>query len=235
LVSPYGHTITPLRPALCGIVTAQSCTALAGLALKNVTLTIFRGQKKIFTEFGELTFQAYGMAGPIAISASSYVNRIPANELTLSIDLKPALTEEQIDLRLKRDFAEIGNQPMFNSLRKFLPKQVIASVLAKSNVSAKKKNTELSAQELERLILTVKNFLFDVTGLRPIEEAIVTSGGISVKEINPKTMQSKVIQNLYFAGEMIDVDALTGGFNLQIAFSTGFRAGKSAANSLIEL
>lgn len=230
-----GHSVTPLRPALCGILTAQSCTALAGLALKNVTLTVFRGQKKIFTEFGELTFQAYGMAGPIAISASSYVNRIPANELTLSIDLKPALTEEQIDLRLKRDFVEIGNQPMFDSLRKFLPKQLIAPVLAKANISTKKKNKELSPQEIQQLILAVKNFTFTVKGLRPIEEAIVTSGGISVKEINPKTMQSKLVKNLYFAGEMIDVDALTGGFNLQIAFSTGFRAGQNATNSLIEI
>ncbi len=229
-----GHSITPLRPALCGIVTAQSCSAMAGLALKNVTLTVFRGQKKIFTEFGELTFQAYGMAGPIAISASSYINRIPASELILSIDLKPALNEEQIDLRLKRDFAQIGNQPMFDSLRKFLPKQLIASVLAKANISSKKKNAELSAQELQQLIFSVKNFTFYAKGLRPIEEAIVTSGGISVKEINPKTMQSKLVKGLYFAGEMIDVDALTGGFNLQIAFSTGFRAGQSAANSLIE-
>ncbi len=229
-----GHTVTPLRPALCGIVTVQPCATIAGLALKNVTLTVLRGQKKIFTEFGELTFQAYGIAGPIAISASSFINRISFNELTLSIDLKPALTEEQIALRLKRDFGIVGNLSMFESLRKFLPKQLIASVLAKANISTKKKNSELSVQELQQLIFTVKNFTFTVKGLRPIEEAIVTSGGISVKEINPKTMQSKLMQNIYFAGEMIDVDALTGGFNLQIAFSTGFRAGQSAAAAHIK-
>ena len=234
-VQPLGHTVTPLRPALCGIVTTQPCAAMAGLALKNVTLSVFRGQKKIFSEFGELTFQAYGMAGPIAISASSYLNRIPVNELTLSIDLKPALSKEQIDLRLKRDFAEIGNHPMFESLRKFLPKQLIAPVLAKADLSTKKKNAELSPQEIEQLVSTVKSFTFSVKGLRPVEEAIVTAGGISVKEINPKTMQSKLVNHLYFAGEMIDVDALTGGFNLQIAFSTGYRAGQSAANSLNEI
>ncbi len=224
-----GHSVTQLKPALCGIVLTQPCAPLAGLALKNVTLTVLRGQKKIFQDFGELTFQAYGIAGPMAISASSYVNRIPPNELSFVVDLKPALSEEQVLLRLQRDFAEIGNLPMYDSLRKLLPKQMILRVLERAGISPKRKNSELSQESLSKLVFCIKNCSWQMKGLRPLEEGIITSGGVSVKEIDPKTMQSKLISGLFFAGEMIDVDALTGGFNLQIAFSTGYRAGRSAS------
>lgn len=229
LAQSVGHTLVPIAPALCGINLGGDFKSLSGLALKNVTLSIFSGEKRLYSDFGELTFMPYGISGPIVLSASSKINRLNVAELTAKIDWKPALTAEVLDARILRDFSELKNQPMEQSLVKLLPRQAILPVLKAANISPSKNNNSLSKKERDTLVATLKAFPLTLRSLRSIEESIVTAGGISVKEVNPKTMQSKLVPNLYFAGEVLDLDAFTGGYNIQIALSTGAKAGKNAA------
>ena len=226
-----GHTVVDLKPSLVPLNIHEGfCTALSGLSLKNVNLSIFEDGKKkpIFSEFGEMLFTHFGISGPLVLSASSHIRYMGKKEYKAVIDLKPALTLEQLDNRILRDFAEEQNKDFANSLSALLPKSLIPVVVKLSKIDANKKVNQISREERLNLCNLIKAFPLNITGFRPIEEAIITSGGISVKEIDPKTMQSKLVNGLFFAGEIIDVDAYTGGFNLQIAFSTGYVAGKNA-------
>lgn len=232
IAESLGHTVTPLRPSLVGIECHEGfCTRLAGLSLKNVTLSLYENGKKkpLYSDLGEMLFTHTGVSGPLSLSASAYLRKLDKKQYFLEIDLKPALDVAQLDKRLLRDFEEYSNRDFANSLDKLLPKSIIPIMINMSGISPHTKVNQISREQRTALINAVKHFKLNVTGLRPIEEAIVTSGGISVKEINPATMMSKLVDGLYFAGEVIDVDAFTGGFNLQIAFSTGFLAGESAA------
>lgn len=221
-----GHNVIPPRAALTGLnLKGEEYKELQGLSLKNVTLNVFRNEKKIFSDFGEMIFTHFGVSGPIVLSASSIINKLPLNELKLSIDLKPALSEEELDLRILRDFNECKNKDFRNSLFGLLPKALVNTIIVRTGINPLKKVNEINAKERKILLNILKNLSFNIQSLRPIEEGIVTSGGVNVREINPKTMESKIVKGLYFAGEVLDVDAFTGGFNLQIAFSTGFAAG----------
>ena len=223
-----GHNIVPLRPALVGI---ELCGAdfldMQGLSLKNVSLTAKYKEKIIYSNFGEMLFTHFGLSGPIVLSCSSKINRCEPSEIELTIDLKPALTEEVLDGRLIREFKENNTKTVATVMRSLLPKTLIDCVLKRSQVSASKNCSQITLKERKNIIRTLKNLTFIPKRLRPIEESIITAGGVDVKEINPKTMESKLIKGLYFAGEVLDIDAFTGGFNLQLAFSTGFVAGKS--------
>ena len=201
---------------------------LQGVSLKNVTLTVKSGEKTIFSEFGEMLFTHFGVSGPIVLSCSSYINRKDLNNLTFYIDLKPALNNETISNRLIREFKENNTKILSSVMRSLLPKALTEVVLLQARVSGNKNCSEITVEERTRLIQSLKGLKFQPKKLRPIEEAIITSGGVCVKEINPKTMESKLIKGLFFAGEVLDVDAVTGGYNLQIAFSTGYIAGKNA-------
>ncbi len=226
-----GHTVTELKPSLVPLTIHEGfCTKLAGLSLKNVTLNVFEeGKKKpLFSEMGEMLFTHFGISGPLVLSASSHIRYIGKKNYTAFIDLKPALTAEQLDNRILRDFSEEQNKDFSNSLGKLLPKSLIPVIVKLSGIDGSKKVNQISKEERNTLCGLLKALPLHITGFRPIEEAIITSGGISVKEIDPKTMQSKLVNGLFFAGEIIDVDAYTGGFNLQIAFSTGFMAGSNA-------
>jgi len=223
-----GHTIISPKPALCPIEISNSfCKELQGVSLKNVKLTLKNKEKVIFSELGEMIFTHFGVSGPIVLSCSSFINKYNANDLTLSIDLKPALTFEQLDDRVQRDFLKYKNRDLQNSLNELLPKSLIKVIIELSGIPFYKKNDVITKDERKKLVTVLKNIDLKIKRLRPIEEAIITSGGINVKEINPKTMESKLVKGLYFAGEVLDVDALTGGYNLQIAFSTGFMAGNA--------
>ena len=224
-----GHTVTELRPSIVPIMTKEGfCSRLCGLSLKNVTLTLYEAGKKkpIFSELGEMMFTDFGITGPLVLSASAYVNKAP--ELySIKVDLKPALDAETLDKRILRDFASEPNKDFINSLDALLPKRLISVVVNLSGIEPRKKVNGITREERSRLVTVIKGLSLSVLRLRPIEEAVVTSGGISLKEINPATMESKLISGLYFAGEIIDVDCFTGGFNLQTAFSTGYLAGIS--------
>ena len=231
MAQKLGHTVTELKPSLVPLCIHEGfCTHLAGLSLKNVTLSIFEtGKKKpLFSEMGEMLFTHFGISGPLVLSASSHIRYMGKKEYTAFVDLKPALTTEQLDNRILRDFAEEQNKDFANSLSKLLPKSLIPVIIKLSGIKSDKKVNQIEREERLGLCKLIKALPLHITGFRPIEEAIITSGGISVKEIDPKTMQSKLVRGLFFAGEIIDVDAYTGGFNLQIAFSTGFAAGKNA-------
>jgi len=222
-----GHTITDIRPSLVPIEVEEDWIGeLAGLSLKNVALTVFDSKgKKIYTDFGEMMFAHFGLTGPIVLSASAHMRKMGTESYRLALDLKPALEEKQLDARICRDFQEGLNRDFRNSLGKLLPVRLIPQVIALSGIDPYKKVNSVTKEERSRLVQTIKRMEFQVKGFCPIEQAIITSGGVSVKEINPSTMESKLIPGLYFAGEIIDVDAYTGGFNLQIAFSTGHLAG----------
>ncbi len=225
-----GHTVTELKPSLVPLCCHEGfCSKLSGLSLRNVTLSVFEeGKKKpIFKEMGEMLFTHFGISGPLVLSASSYMRKIDRASYTAKIDLKPALTEEQLDKRILRDFSEQQNKDFGNSLDALLPKSLIPVIIGLSNINPHQKVNQISKEQRSKLCNIIKNLTLHITGFRPIEEAIITSGGISVKEINPSTMESKLVKGLFFAGEIIDVDAFTGGFNLQIAFSTGFLAGEN--------
>ncbi len=231
IAESLGHTVTELKPSLVPLNIHEGfCTKLAGLSLKNVTLSVFEDGKKkpLFSEMGEMLFTHFGISGPLVLSASSHIRYMGKKNYIAFIDLKPALTLEQLDNRILRDFAELQNKDFINSLDKLLPKSLIPVIVKLSGIEPNKKVNQISREERVRLCEIIKALPLHITGFRPIEEAIITSGGISVKEIDPKTMQSKLIEGLYFAGEIIDTDAYTGGFNLQIAFSTGFVAGENA-------
>lgn len=224
-----GHTVTPLSPALVPFnVAEEDIKALQGLALKNSGVAIYDGKKKLYEDFGELLFTHFGVSGPTVLSASSYVaKKIKERPLKLVIDLKPGLSAEQLDTRILRDFEEFTNKNFNNALDKLLPKSLIPVIISRCGIDEYKKVHEISREERMRLVNTIKNFEFTLTGLRGYNEAIVTQGGVSVKDIDPSTMESKKVKGMYFAGEVLDLDAVTGGFNLQIAWSTGHLAGAS--------
>lgn len=231
MAEELGHTVTELRPSLVPLCCHEGfCSRLSGLSLKNVTLSVFEGDKKkpIFKEMGEMLFTHFGISGPLVLSASSYIRKMGKANYTAVIDLKPALSYEQLDKRILRDFENQQNKDFVNSLDALLPKSIISVIIGMSGIEPHRKVNQISREDRAELCEAIKNFTLHITGFRPIEEAIITSGGISVKEINPSTMESKLVKGLFFAGEIIDVDAFTGGFNLQIAFSTGFLAGENA-------
>ena len=224
-----GHNVTDLSPALVPFnVAEEDVKELQGLALKNSGVTIYDGKKKLYEDFGELLFTHFGVSGPTVLSASSYVaKKIKNHPLRLVIDLKPGLDTEQLDARVLRDFEEFMNKNFNNALDKLLPKSLIPVIIRRSGIDEYKKVHEISREERMRLVNTIKNLEFTLTGLRGYNEAIITQGGVSVKDIDPSTMESKKVSGLYFAGEVLDLDAVTGGFNLQIAWSTGHLAGAS--------
>ena len=227
-----GITVTTLRPALVPMCVEETlCKELMGLTLKNVRLSfvanIKNKDKVVYSDMGELLFTHFGVSGPIVLSASSYVQKYFENNLRLVINLKPALSREQLDARILRDFSENHNKQLKNALDALLPKRLIGYVIGASGIDSYKKVSEISKAEREQLLLALSEFTIHINGIRGFEEAIITQGGISVKEINPKTMEAKKVKNLYFAGEVLDVDALTGGFNLQIAWSTAYAAGNN--------
>lgn len=223
-----GHTITPLRPSLVPVTVAQSVEELSGLSLKNIAIDVKNSKgKSIYRDFGEMMFAHFGLTGPVILSASAHMKDTDTERYTLYLDLKPALDPKQLDDRLLRDFSKNMNKDLINGLGALLPKALIPFIVKLSGIFPHKKINSVTSDERKRLAELLKNIKFDITGLCSSEQAIITSGGISVKEINPSTMESKKIRGLFFAGEIIDVDALTGGFNLQIAFSTGRLAGIS--------
>ena len=231
MAQKLGHTVTELKPSLVPLCIHEGfCTKIAGLSLKNVTLSIFEtGKKKpLFSEMGEMLFTHFGISGPLVLSASSHIRYMGKKEYMAFVDLKPALSIEQLDNRILRDFGEEQNKDFANSLSKLLPKSLIPVIIKLSGIKSDKKVNQIEREERLGLCKLIKALPLHITGFRPIEEAIITSGGISVKEIDPKTMGSKLVSGLFFAGEIIDVDAYTGGFNLQIAVSSGFAAGKNA-------
>lgn len=230
LAKEIGHTVTDIKPSLIPLTSnSKACSQLQGLSLRNVSIELKNNDKVIYKDFGEMLFTHYGVSGPVILSASAHLIRyknidelLKSNSIKLEIDLKPALTEEKLDLRILRDFEEVKNKEFKNSLDKLLPQKLIPVVMEKTKINPYKRVNEITKEERHRVVKTLKCFEISINGIRPIEEAIITSGGISTKEINPKTMESKIVKGLYFAGEVIDVDSLTGGFNLQIAWSTRF-------------
>lgn len=221
-----GHKVTHLEPALVPFhVDGTICSRLQGLSLKNVEASLYADGKRIFKEFGEMLFTHFGVSGPVILSASSYAVKHKGKDLKLLIDLKPALSEDQLDHRILKDFQENINKEFKNSLGKLLPKKMIPVILELSGIPEEKKVHEITKNERRNLTALLKAMPLSVTGTRGFKEAIITHGGVDVKEINPSTMESKKVQGLYFAGEVLDLDALTGGYNLQIAWSTGYLAG----------
>ena len=227
MAKKLGHTITQIKPALVPLVAKKEskiqCQQMQGLSLRNVGLKLFNNNKLIYEDFGEMLFTHYGVTGPIILSASSHLVRQELKNQRIEIDLKPALTDEKLDERILRDFETEKNKEFRNSLDQLLPQKMIPVILEILQIN--KKVNEVKKVERQKLVRTLKHFSIEIEGFRDISEAIITSGGINVKEINPKTMESKLIKNLYFAGEIIDVDAYTGGYNLLIAYSTGYTAG----------
>ena len=224
----FGHKIVELRPALVGLTLKESVKALQGLSLRNVTATIDGGGVNE-SRFGEMLFTSSGVSGPIILSLSSFVNRVGnVKDMTLSIALKPAMSAEDLDKRVLSDFNKNINKRFKNSLDELLPKSLIPYIIGVTGISPEKPLNSVTKEDRAKIVDTLKNLKFGVAALGSLNEAVVTSGGISVAEVNPKTMESKLVHGLYFAGEVLDVDALTGGFNIQIALSTGFVAGKSA-------
>ena len=224
----HGHSIVDLRPALCGFELENSYFKdLQGLSLKNVSVTVKNGGKIVFNELGEALFTHFGISGPLILSASSLINRLELKRLDVFIDFKPALDEQTLDKRLLRDFEKFKNKKISNALAELLPQKLIFAVLSVAGIPESKNVNILTKQDRLALLSALKHFPLKIKALRGFQEAIVTSGGVSLTEINPKTMESKKVQGLKFCGEVLDVDAFTGGFNMQIAFSTGFAAGDS--------
>ncbi|HNT02507.1 MAG TPA: NAD(P)/FAD-dependent oxidoreductase [Bacillota bacterium] len=223
-----GHSIIEPRPSLVPLVSDDAFVKeLQGLSLKNVAIKAYAGGKLLYEDFGEMLFTHYGLSGPIILSASFFISDYlrRKQEIRISIDLKPALSEEELDKRIIRDFEKNINKQFKNSLDQLLPQKLIPVVISRSGIDESKEVHQITKQERKDMAKLLKGFTVTVSGTRPIEEAIVTSGGINLKEINPRTMESKLLKGLHFAGEIIDLDAFTGGFNLQIAFSTGYAAG----------
>ncbi len=221
LAKSVGHTVTEIRPSLVPLVCSNNfVTKLQGLSLKNVSIKVLENDREIYTDFGEMLFTHYGVSGPVILSASSHIRNMGERQYKISIDLKPALDEQTLDKRIQRDFSDMPNKDFINSLNKLLPKKLIPVIVLISGIEPSTKVNQITREQRQRLVKLIKCLTVDISDFRPVEEAIVTSGGVNVKEIDPKTMKSKIIDNLYFAGEVIDVDAYTGGFNLQIAFST---------------
>lgn len=236
LAEKLGHKITSIKPSLVPleVFDKMECKELQGLSLKNVGIKLIdiEKNKQIYEDFGEMIFTHFGISGPTILSSSAHLVRYKnidklCNEkkIILKIDLKPALDEKKLNDRILRDFEDIKNKQFKNSLDKLLPQKLIPAIIKRSKINLNKKVNEITKKEREQLLKQIKNFEITIKGFRPIEEAIITSGGVNIKEINPKNMESKKVKNLYFAGEIIDVDSYTGGFNLQIAYSTGYVAG----------
>lgn len=224
-----GHKIKSCVPSLVPFETAEDwCRMLQGLSLKNVNLTMYDAGKKVYQGFGEMLFTHFGVSGPLVLSASSFYGKCKhKDEVTLELDLKPALSEEQLDKRILRDFEENQNRQFKNSVNGLFPAKLVPVMIQLSGISPDKKVNEITREERRTFVRKIKHLAIHVSAVRGFEEAIITQGGVSVKEINPSTMESKLVKGLYMVGEMLDLDALTGGFNLQIAWSTGFLAGSS--------
>lgn len=224
-----GHDVTKLYPALVPLnVKDECCKEMQGLSLKNVTLSVYVDDKKMYSDMGEMLFTHFGISGPLVLTASSVVTDCMTNhKVTAYIDLKPALTNEQLDKRLVRDFTENINKNFKNSLDGLMPKKMLPIIIRLSGIPEEKKVNEITKEERHRLVDIIKNFKLDISSTRGYNEAIITKGGIDIKQVSPKTMESKMIPGLYFAGEVLDLDAFTGGYNLQIAWSTGYVAGSS--------
>lgn len=221
-----GHTIVKLVPSLVPMIAEEKyCSNMMGLSLKNVKVSLMDNDKCIYSELGEMLFTHFGVSGPLILSASSHISKMQQKRYKILIDLKPALSNEVLDKRIQRDFSENINKTFINSLNKLLPNKIIPVIAKLSKIPFDIKVNQITKEQRLNLIQIIKNFPITIRDFRPLNEAIITSGGVCVKEINPKTMQSKLIQGLYFSGEVIDVDAYTGGFNLQIAWSTGYVAG----------
>ena len=238
LAEKLGHTVKKIKPSLVPLESfdRQICQNLQGLSLRNVKIELINLQnnKTIYEDFGEMIFTHFGVSGPTILSGSAHLvrqknieNLWKEKKIKLKIDFKPALTEEKLDNRILRDFEEVKNKQFKNSLDKLLPQKLIPVIIEGTNINPNKKVNEITKIERKNLVKLLKNFEIKIKDFRPIEEAIITSGGINIKEINPKTMESKIVKGLYFAGEIIDVDSYTGGFNLQIAYSTGYTAGET--------
>lgn len=229
----FGHTLIRQNPGLVAMYTKEAyIPKLQGLTLKNIRAVIYEDRKILYDDFGELLFTHFGVSGPLMLSASSVVqDRLMKRPLRLSIDLKPALTPEQLDKRILRDFEENRNRQFKNALNRLLPAKLIPVIVELSGITPEKKLNEFTKEDRKILLSLLKAFPATLTGLRDFDEAVITRGGVNVKEINPSTMESKLVSGLYFAGEMLDVDALTGGYNLQIAWSSGYLAGMSAATA----
>lgn len=229
LAAKLGHTITPLRGSLVPL-RAPDCEPLQGLSLRNVGLTVFESGKKIYTDFGELLFTHFGVSGPLILSASAHMRNFERKQYRLEIDLKPALDETRLDKRLLSDFSKYANHDFTNALRDLLPQKLIPVIIERSGIPPRQKVHDLTRLQRAQLRQVLKHFSVEITAPMPETDAIVTAGGVKVGEVNPKTMESKLVKGLYFAGEILDVDAYTGGFNLQIAWATGRMAGQSAAS-----
>lgn len=238
IAKKLGHTITLIKPSLVPLTAEDKslklCKEMQGLSLKNVRIEIkdIEDKKTIYQDFGEMLFTHFGVSGPTILSSSAHIlkykninEKLQNDKIILSIDLKPALSEEKLENRIKRDFEKFKNKEIRNALQELLPQKIILPVLELSRINNEKQVNSITKEERFNLLKTLKNFNITIKDFRPIDEAIITAGGISIKEINPKTMESKIVSGLFFAGELIDVDAYTGGFNLQIAYSTGYSAG----------
>lgn len=233
MLAAMGHSVTELCPSLVPLLVKEQDVAetLMGLSLKNVAIRIVDGKKEVYGDFGEMIFTHFGVSGPIILSASAFLGPILRKRpLTLLIDMKPALSETQLDRRMLRDFSAQPNRDLKNALANLFPSRLIPEVIRQAELLPERKICELQKTEREKLVRATKNLRYTLIGTRGFEEAIVTKGGMKVGEVNPSTMESKRIRGLYLAGELLDLDALTGGFNLQIAWSTGYLAGKSAAD-----
>ncbi len=230
LAKGVGHTVTELKPSLVPLTCHEGfCMDLQGLSLRNIEISVFdtESYKEVYKDFGEMLFTHFGVSGPVILSASAHLKDMKPRKYEIHIDLKPGLTYEQLDKRIQRDFLENSNKNFINALDALLPKKIVPVIVKLSGIKPATKVNQVTKEMRAKLVNLLKDLKVTVLGFRPIEEAIITSGGISTKEIDPKTMESKLIKGLYFAGEVIDVDAYTGGFNLQIAFSTGNLAGSS--------
>lgn len=230
--SEAGHTIIEPKASLIPLITEEKWVRdLMGLSLRNIRISAFNMKnKKVFSDFGEMLFTHFGISGPVVLSMSAYLNNIGKEKYRIEIDLKSALDEEKLTARLMRDFEKYNKKHLINALDDLLPKALIPVVIDIAGIKPHKSVNEITREERASLVRALKHFPLTATGVRPVEEAIVTSGGVSVKEINPSTMESKLVKGLYFAGEVIDIDGYTGGFNLQAAFSTGYLAGESASS-----
>ena len=233
LAAQAGHTVTELKPSLVPLVCHEGfCTDLQGLSLRNIEITVLDSEsyKEVYKDFGEMLFTHFGVSGPVILSASAHMKDMKPRKYEIHIDLKPGLSYEQLDKRIQRDFLENANKNFINALDALLPKKIVPVIVRLSGIRPSTKVNQVTREQRSYLVNILKGLKVTVNGFRPIEEAIVTSGGVSTKEIDPRTMESKLCKGLYFAGEVIDVDAYTGGYNLQIAFSTGRLAGESCTN-----
>ncbi|MFA7636584.1 MAG: NAD(P)/FAD-dependent oxidoreductase [Monoglobales bacterium] len=230
IAAKLGHSVTQIRPSLVPInVTENWVKKLQGLSLKNVSLKVFDADKKVFSEMGEMLFTHFGVSGPLVLSASCHMEGLPDKKYKMSVDLKPALDEKTLDGRVLRDFEKYNNKDFINSLSDLLPSKAIPVIVELSGIDPRTKTNQIKKEERKKLCELLKNLIFHAESMRPVDEAIITAGGINTSEISPATMESKLVKGLYFAGEVMDVHAYTGGFNLQIAFSTAVLAAESIA------